>query len=119
MEFLALLSDIPAAAWVALSAAFTGLGGWLTLRAKSASDGLTAEIAERSSFRAALMGDITGLRAAIKVCEDDRERIRGRLFTAEEKIIQMTDSISAQQRWIELFKTREIDRGAALPPARS
>ncbi len=102
-------------AWAALSAALGGFGTWLlavwSMRSKSTGDSAASETAERNAFRATLIADISTLRLLIKECELDRERITGRLNSAEEQITVLKASAEITTRWVEYFKLRSIDAG--------
>ena len=114
---MVLLSDIPPAAWAALSGGLSGIGAWLVgMRQISASiererlklkaEAQTDESAERAAFRNALMADISDLRQLMKQCESDRDRLRTRVNTAEEQILVLKASNEIMERWLVFFKDR-------------
>jgi hypothetical protein len=117
LDLLTALSDIPTPVWVALSGGISGVGTWIVsmrqiavsierARLKNNAEMLAGESAERAAFRAALMTDISDLRALMKECEADRDLLRTRVNAAEEQILVLKASNEIMERWLAFFKDR-------------
>ena len=75
-------------------------------RLKNNAEMLAGESAERAAFRAALMTDISDLRALMKECDADRDLLRTRVNAAEEQILVLKASNEIMERWLAFFKDR-------------
>jgi hypothetical protein len=117
LDLLTAFSDIPTPVWVALSGGISGVGTWIVsmrqiavsierARLKNNAEMLAGESAERAAFRAALMTDISDLRALMKECEADRDLLRTRVNAAEEQILVLKASNEIMERWLAFFKDR-------------
>jgi hypothetical protein len=129
LELLALLSEISTPIWVALSSAVGGLGAWIVnnrkvsasverARIKMVADAAVGENAERTAFRATLMGDIAALRSLIKECETEKDSLRDRINRAEGQIVVLKASNEIMERWVAFFKERSAPdpRPSGKPP---
>lgn len=116
-DLFALFSGVPTPVWAALSGGLSGLGTWAVgmrkvsaaikrERLKMHANALAEETAERASFRAALMAEISELRQQMKECETDRDHLRSRVNVAEEQIMVLKASNEIMERWLAFFRDR-------------
>lgn len=128
MDLLGFLAEHSAAIWGALSGVAGGIGMFLVsfwkvsasferAKLKMASDASSAETAERAAFRASLMDELSGLRAQIKECENDKNALRERLNNAEAEIMVLKASNEIMEKWVAFFRDGVVPQAPSLAAA--
>ena len=119
-----LFSGHPTASWAAVSGVLSVVGAFLIryrkisasierTRIRTTAEALAAETAERASFRATIMDEMSVVRTHIKECEIDRELLRNRLNTAEGQIHILRASNEIMEKWVAFFRDGNASRATA------
>jgi hypothetical protein len=119
-------SEYSTPVWIAFSAGVSALAAWLMglrranasierARIKMTTELATTEAAERSSFRATLMAEVTAMRVLLKECETERNMLQERLIAAEAQILILKASNEIMDRWVSFFKDRNSSYVRAIP----
>ena len=122
LDLSAFVSEIPTPIWITLSGAVSGLSAWIIsmrkinasierARIKTTADASIGESADRATFRATLMLEISALRQLIKECESEKTVIRERVNTTEQQILVLNASNEIMEKWVIFFKDRNDPNG--------
>ncbi len=123
-DALSVFSNVPASVWAAASGALSGVGAWVVgfwkinasierARMKMVAEAAVSEGAERAAFRESLMSELTGLRAMLKECGEEKEALRERVNSAEGQILVLKASNEIMTRWVTFFKDRTTSEARA------
>jgi hypothetical protein len=121
-----LFEDHPTISWAAVSSMLSIVAAFIIrfrrisaslerTRMKTTADTMAAEVAERASFRANLMAEISSVRTLMKECEIEREEQRKRLNTAEGQILILKASNEIMEKWVAFFRDHNSAQAAMVP----